>query len=34
LDSIFTKYDLKEKSQLVYNVDEKGINTGGGKPPH
>ena len=34
LDSILTKYDLKEKSHLVYNVDEKGINTGGGKPPH
>jgi len=33
LDTILTKYDLKEKP-LVYNVDEKGINTGGGKPPH
>jgi hypothetical protein len=21
-------------SYLIYNVDEKGINTGGGKPPH
>jgi hypothetical protein len=29
LDSILTKYDLKEKPHLVYNVDEKGINTGG-----
>jgi hypothetical protein len=25
---------LCDKPHLIYNVDEKGINTGGGKPPH
>ena len=34
LDKILTKYNLKDKPQYVYNVDEKGINTGGGKPPN
>ena len=34
LDKILTKYNLKDKPQNIYNVDEKGINTGGGKPPN
>ena len=34
LDKILTKYNLKDKPQYIYNVDEKGINTGGGKPPN
>ncbi|KAJ8297694.1 hypothetical protein KUTeg_024225 [Tegillarca granosa] len=34
LDRIVTKYDLKDKSHLIYNVDEKGINTGGTRPPN
>ncbi|KAJ8321017.1 hypothetical protein KUTeg_002604 [Tegillarca granosa] len=34
LDKILTKYDLKDKPHLIYNVDEKGINTGGTKPPN
>lgn len=28
------KYNLAGKPHLLYNVDEKGIHTGGGKPPH
>ncbi|KAJ8320560.1 hypothetical protein KUTeg_002147 [Tegillarca granosa] len=34
LDRILTKYDLKDKPHLFYNVDEKGINTGGTRPPN
>jgi hypothetical protein len=34
LGKILKKYDLCDKPHLIYNVDEKGINTGGGKPPH
>lgn len=34
LETILVKYDLAGKPHLLYNVDEKGINTRGGKPPH
>jgi hypothetical protein len=34
LGKILKKYDLCDKPHLIYNVDEKDINTGGGKPPH
>ncbi|KAJ8303400.1 LOW QUALITY PROTEIN: hypothetical protein KUTeg_019796 [Tegillarca granosa] len=34
LDKILTKYDFKDKPHLIYNVDEKGINTGVTKPPN
>ena len=34
LESILIKYNLKNKPEYIYNVDEKGINTGGGKPPN
>lgn len=34
MNTILIKYDLKEKPYLVYNVEEKGIDTGGGKPPY
>jgi len=34
LEKILKKYDLCDKPHLIYNVDEKGINTGGGKPPN
>ncbi|KAJ8317134.1 hypothetical protein KUTeg_005038 [Tegillarca granosa] len=33
LDTILEKYSLKDKPHLIYNVDEKGIITGGGKRP-
>ena len=28
------KYNLKDKPEYIYNVDEKCINTEGGKPPN
>ena len=34
LEKILVKYDVAGKPHLLYNVDEKRINTGGGKPPH
>ena len=34
LDKILTKYDIKDEPSMIYNVDEKGIMTGGSKPPN
>ncbi|XP_062613890.1 uncharacterized protein LOC134275640 [Saccostrea cucullata] len=34
LNTIINRYGLGDKPQLIFNVDEKGINTGGSKPPN
>ena len=33
LETILTKYNLKDKPGFIFNVDEKGNHTEGGKPP-
>lgn len=34
LKAIIDKHGLADKPQLIFNVDEKGINTCGSKPPN
>ena len=34
LEFIIDRHGLRDKPQLIYNVDEKGINTGGSRPPN
>ena len=34
LTTIIDRHGLRDKPQLIYNVDEKGINTGGSKSPN
>lgn len=34
LKAIIDKHGIADKPQLIFNVDEKGINTGGSKPPN